>query len=160
MDQPKTYSETEAERFFAIKFFNQTWDLLDKPNRTTEEDNIMMDRAHASLAHWRTAGTSLHLQRGYWMLSRVHSVLNHTQPSLHYAQRCLDLTRQHPDLMQDFDIAFAYEAMARANAVAGETSQSNKFIKLAEKAGQAILDAEDRKVFIESFESGDWHGLK
>lgn len=160
MADSKTYSESEAERFFAVKFFNQTWDLLEKPDRSPEEDDILIDRAHASLMHWRIAGNALNLQRGYWMLSRVHSVLKHAQSSLRYARRCLELTQQNSELMQDFDVAFAYEAMARAHAVSGDASQARKYLKMAEEAGQNIKDAGDRKVFVESLAGGDWHGVK
>jgi hypothetical protein len=34
MSDLKKYTEAEAHRFFAIQFNGQTWDLLDKSERT------------------------------------------------------------------------------------------------------------------------------
>ncbi len=61
--------------------------------------------------------------------------------------------------MEDFDIAFAYEGMARANALAGEQEQARSYHQLAEQAGQAIVDEEDRDIFFVELQGGEWFGL-
>jgi hypothetical protein len=159
MDQPKVYTEAEAERFFAIRFHGKTWDLLDKPDRTPADNEVLVDYVHASLAHWRTAGTPLHEQRGLWFLSRVYSVLGQVQSALYYANRCQELTLAHPELMQDFDTAFAFEALARAHALAGNKAEMENYLHLAQQAGDAIQEEEDRKIFKDSLAGGDWYGL-
>jgi hypothetical protein len=40
MKETKTYTEAQAERFFAIEFHGQTWQLLDKPDRTDPENEF------------------------------------------------------------------------------------------------------------------------
>jgi hypothetical protein len=45
----------------------------------------------------------------------------------------------------DFDLAFSYEALARAYAVAGETDKSQKCVQLAEQAGEQIEDQGNRE---------------
>ena len=145
--KPKTFTETEAERFFAAQYFNQTWGLLDKPDRTPDETETLIDYAHASLAHWRKAGTPLHHQRGEWMLSRVYWALGQAEVSLAHARRCKQLTDENLELMQDFDLAFAWECLARAHALAGNQKEAEECRKQAEKAGKAIQDEEDRKIF-------------
>jgi len=67
---------------------------------------------------------------------------------------------QHRDLMEDFDIAFAYEGMARASALAGEQETARQFYQLAEQAGKAIVDQEDRGIFMADLTSGDWIGIR
>ncbi len=47
----------------------------------------------------------------------------------------------------DFDIAFAYEGVARAHAVAGLKSECEKYIKLAKEAGEHIKGKEDKDYF-------------
>ena len=159
MDQSKVYTEAEAERLFAIRFHGKTWDLLDKPDRTPADDALMADYVHASLAHWRVAGTPLNEQRGLWFLSRVYSVLGQAQTALYYADLCQELTLAHPELMQDFDTAFAFEALARAHALAGNLVEAEKYLQLARQAGDGIQEEEDRKVFKDSLDGGEWHGL-
>ena len=115
MSEEKVYTEAEAERFFAIEHNGITWTLLEKKERTPEEDALMVHAAHSSCMHWLQAGTPTHHQRGEWLISRVYSVLGYADEALRHAKTCMALTKEHPDMMQDFDWAFAYEAVARAS---------------------------------------------
>jgi hypothetical protein len=160
MGEEKTFSETEAHRHFAIKFNVTTWDLLDKVDRTKEDDDLMVLSANASLRHWLEAGTGVHHQRGEGMIARVYSVLGLGEATLRHANRCLDLTEQYAAEMEDFDRAYAYEAVARANAIAGNRDQARKYLALAEEAGAAIADEQSKKVFDGDLNGGDWGGLR
>ena len=57
MSEEKTYTESEAQRFFAVRYNGTTWDLLEKPDRTKADDELMVHTAHASCCHWLAAGT-------------------------------------------------------------------------------------------------------
>jgi hypothetical protein len=160
MSEGKTFTESEAQLHFAKQFYNTTWELLDKQERTQEENELLVDYAHASLAHWRVAGTGVNLQRGVWMLARVNIVLGNTQIALQHAQHCLELTEQYKDGLSDFDFAFAYECIARAQALAGNQAEAQKFADMADQAGAAIRDEEDRQIFFDDFNGGDWYGIK
>ena len=160
MSENETFTEAEAHLHFAKQFNGKTWELLDKQERIQEENELLVDYAHASLAHWRTAGTGVHLQRGAWMLARVNTVLGHAQMALQHAGHCLELTELHKDELSDFDFAFAYECMARAQALAGNQAEAQKYIEMADKAGAAIKDEEDCQIFIDDFNGGEWYGLK
>lgn len=160
MSEEKTYTEAEAHRFFAIQFNGKTWDLLEKAERSKEDDDLMVLSAYASLRHWLEAGTGVHHQRGEWLIARVYSVLGVSEGALYHANRCLELTEQHKDLVEDFDWAFAYEGVARANAVAGNRDEALAYIKKAEKAGETIADEQSKEIFAADFDGGDWAGLK
>jgi hypothetical protein len=160
MTEEKKYTESEAHRFFAIHYHGKTWELLEKPNRTKEEDELMIYTAHASCCHWRTAGTGVHHQRGEWLIARAYSVLEITEAALRHATRCLELTNEHAGLMEDFDWAFAYECVARANAVAGNRDEALQYVQLAQKAGGAIKDEEDKKIFFAEFNGGNWNHVR
>ena len=62
------------------------------------------------------------------------------------------------DMMNDFDVAYAYESKARALALHGDKEEARKFYEMAREAGAAIVDEEDRSIFMGDFESGDWFG--
>jgi hypothetical protein len=119
----------------------------------------MLHASHASLYHWLQVGTGLHHQRGAWLISRVQTVLGNGDEAIRYANRCLELTKDYSDLMEDFDFAFAYKAAARANALAGNIEEAKKFIGLARSAGEAIKNDEDRTIFLKEFEGGEWYDL-
>ena len=160
MSEEKTYTESEADLFFAKRLNGRTWELLEKPDRTKQEDELMIHSAHASCCHWLAAGTGLHHQRGEWLIARVYSVLGIAEASLRHANRCLELTHQHAGLMEDFDWAFAYECVARANAVAGHRDEAIRHIELAQKAGEAIQEDQDRKIFFADFNGGNWNQMR
>ena len=160
MTEEKKYTESEAHRFFAIHYNGKTWDLLEKPDRTKEEDELMVYTAFASCCHWLKAGTGVNHQRGEWMIARVYTVLGLTDMALRHANRCMELTHQHADLMEDFDWAFAYECVARAHAIAGHRAEAIKHIEQAQKAGEAIKEEEDRKIFLAEFNGGNWNNVR
>ena len=150
----------EANRHFALQYNGYTWELLDKSDCTREENKLMVHSAYAPCHHWLENGTGLHHQRGEWLIARVYTVLGLEEAALRHATRCLELTEEYDDLMEDFDWAFAYECIARANAIAGNRDKALKYIALAEGAGQAISDEESKKIFLDDFNGGDWKELR
>ena len=160
MSEGQKYTEAEAQLHFAKGFNGKTWDLLDKQERTREEKELLVDYAHASLAHWRSVGTGEHLQRGAWMLARVYTVIGNPQLAAQHAAHCLELTEQYKDLLSDFDFAFAYECMARAQALTGDRAEAQRYIAKADDAGKAIQDEEDRQIFFDDFNGGNWYGVR
>jgi len=151
LSEEKKYTEKECHKKSAVDCFNLVWSLLDKKERTKEDDDKMVHAAHASRFHWGEIGTAVEFERGEWQISRVYSVLNKPQSALYHAKRCLEICKENS--IGDFDIAFAYEAMARAYAVAGKKSESEKYVQSAEKAGEQIKSKEDKKYFFSELQT-------
>ncbi len=160
MSDATNYSLEQAQNKLAKIYFNKVWDYLEQTDRSPADDEAMVHAVHTSCYLWMQIGTPLNHQRGEWQVARVYSVLGLADSALRHANRCLELTQKHQELMQDFDIAFAYECVARANAIAGNAETANKYISLAEAAGEEIKDKDDRKVFIDDFNGGPWQGIK
>jgi hypothetical protein len=74
----------------------------------------------------------------------VYSELGRAEPALHHARRCLELVEQNPDVMEEWDLAAAYEALARAHAVAGAAAESARFRDLGLEAVGKVEDVGDR----------------
>ena len=146
MIEEKKYSEKEAHKKFAVDCFNGTWSLLDKKDRTVEEVDKMIHTAHASRFHWGEIGKPVHFERGEWQISRVYSVLKRSEPALSHAKRCLEICNENN--IGDWDIAFAYEALARAYAIAGDKTECEKYLQLAKQAGEMIKKKEDKNYFL------------
>lgn len=147
----KMYTEEECNKKFAVDLFNYVWSLLSKQERTVEEDEEMVNAAHASCFHWSKVGIPVNLQRGEWLISHVYAVLKRAEPALHHAKICLRLTEEHK--FRDFDLVYAYEGMARALAVSGNKNERNKYINLAKEAGNEIKEKEDRELFFNDLKS-------
>lgn len=142
MSEEKKYTGQECHMKFAVDLFNLVWNLLDKKDRTKQEEDKMVHAAHASRFHWGEIGTAVNLTRGEWQISHVYSVLNRPQSAIYHAKRFLEICQENN--IGDFDLAFAYEAMARAYAVAGKKTDCENYIELAKKAGEKIKSREDK----------------
>jgi len=141
----------EVHTTLAKSLFNQTWSLLDKMDRSQKDEIQMIHGAHASRHHWGKVGEPIQFERGEWLISRVYSVLGRSESALFHAKECLRVCREND--IGDFDIAFAYEAVARAHAIADESVLAEKYIELAKGAGAIIEDKGNREYFMGELES-------
>jgi len=137
----------ETHRTIGVELFNKTWEMMDKSDRSDQDNALMLDYAHGSALHWSYCGTEVNRQRAYWLLSRVYAVQGVGQMSVFFAKLCREVTESFQREMADFDIAFSFEALARAYAVNGDKKLAKENFLLAEAAGREIKDAEDRKIF-------------
>jgi hypothetical protein len=137
----------EEHRRLGAELFNSTWDLVDRNDRTVDEDDEMVHRAHASAYHWLHAEgvTAANRARSHWLCSHVHSLAGRPESALHHAERCLALVQGSPTEMKDFDLPGAYEALARAHAVAGDSAEARRFLELGRAETAKIADPEDRE---------------
>jgi DNA-binding transcriptional MerR regulator len=133
-----------THRALGVTLFNHTWTLLEKADRTPDETDEMIHAAHASRFHWGRAldAVPANLARGEWQCSRVYAVLGRAEPALWHAQRCVAINEAAG--VADWDIASAYEAMARASAVAGDRAATAEWKAKAEAALDGIADQDDR----------------
>lgn len=138
-------------RAMAVETFNRTWDYLDKDMRTAEENDMMVHTAHASRYHWSQVGTPLEFERGDWQLSRVYASLGKAAEALHWAKHCLNTCLENE--IAGFDLAFAFEAMSRAHAVAGNWKEADMYLQNAKQAAKGIEKEEDRKYFVSQLDT-------
>jgi hypothetical protein len=132
------------ERQLAAGLFNYVWVLLEKPDRSAEDDDRMVHAAHASRYHWEVAGGPVQWARGEWQCSRVYAVLGRFEPALHHARRCLELATRHG--LSPFDVGAAHEALARSYWMAGDAAKTAEHVALARAQSAGISDEEDRAI--------------
>jgi DNA-binding transcriptional MerR regulator len=140
-----------AERQLAAALFNRVWSLLELETRTEAEEAQMIHAAHASCYHWMQVGEPVNRARGEWQCSRVYSVLERPEPAMFHARKVLEICQREG--IADFDLAFAYEALARASAVAGDTDEARRWAELARGACAEIADDGDREIVLSDLES-------
>jgi DNA-binding transcriptional MerR regulator len=138
--------DAATHRALGVALYNHTWTLLEKSDRTPAETDEMIHSAHASRFHWSRAEGSepVNLARGEWQCSRVYAVLGRGEPALWHARRCVEINEASGQ--GDWDIASAYEAMARASGVAGDTDAAAEWKARATTALDGIADQDDREV--------------
>jgi DNA-binding transcriptional MerR regulator len=143
--------DPQVQRKAAADLFNHTWTLIEKPDRTQRETDLMVHAAHASRFMWEDIGEPVNHARGEWQIARVYSIVDRPEPALHHAQRCLQIVEEHG--VGDFDLACAYEALARAHATAGERDAARRCEALGREAAARIADADDRDLVIGDLDS-------
>lgn len=139
--------DAATQRQLGVDLYNATWTLLEKPDRSAAETDELIHRAHASRWHWaRAAGsTEVNLARGEWLCSRVYATLGRGEPALWHARRCVEINEAlGDDARESWDLAAAYEAMARASFAAGDSASGGLWKSKATDAVAAITDADDR----------------
>ena len=108
----------------------------------------MINYAKASLFHWRKSDkyTIENKQRGKWLISHVYAILGKLDEALLYAKETLKITKDND--LKDFDLAYAYESMARAYSIANNQNESKKWYKKAKVAGELIVNEKDKEYFL------------
>jgi dGTP triphosphohydrolase len=152
--------EQKMHHYMGIEMNIQTWNLLEKEDRNEQDDARMVNFAQASLYHWRKSHKyePVNEQRGQWMLSRVYAGLSNGKEALSYANEASRLTNEQN--LKDFDLAYSYEALARANAALGNKKECVQWLEKAQEAGTLIQSEEDKKYFISDLESAPWFDCK
>jgi hypothetical protein len=143
------FDQKAAHKYFSTNCFNNAWDLIDKTDRTPAEDEEMIQLSLASHYHWTQrddyspTGASI----GYWQTSRIYALLGQAENARRYGQLCLEASQAED--VTPFFLGYAYEALARAEAVAGNREKSEEFINKAKAAAEKIGKAEDRNSLLD-----------
>lgn len=151
MSSEQSEIDAATQRRIAVDCFNAVWGFMEKADRTREEDDTMLHMAHASRYHWGIIGAPVNLARGEWQVSRVYTVLGRPEPALYHANRCLEICEANS--IGDFDLAFAYEALSRSYALAGDAAHRDEYYEKARRAGEHISRVEDRELLLTDLES-------
>lgn len=133
----------EEHRALGVELYNRTWELLE----ARAAPDVLVHTAHASAYHWLHAAgaTTAHRARSHWLCSHVYAVLGRAEPALHHGERCLSVVSSAPDEMSEFDLPSAYEALARAHAVAGNGDEARRFLELGRAETARMADGDDRE---------------
>ncbi|MDX6474636.1 MAG: hypothetical protein QOH95_147 [Gaiellaceae bacterium] len=129
-----------VDRQLGVDLFNGTWRLID----SREDDSLLEHMAHASAYHWAVAPECApeNRARGEWLVSRVYALTGRPEAALVHARRCLDWCERHA--LADWDLAFAYEALARASKVGGKDADAARYLEHARSV--KIAKDEDREL--------------
>lgn len=149
MEDRKSLELQKAHEYFSVECFNRAWNYIDKPVRTPEEDEEMIRLTLVSHWHWtqRSDCTPTNLSVGYWQTSRVYALLGQADNARRYGKLCLDISVSASLL--PFYVAYAYEALARAEAIAGDYEQKAHYLKKARSTAEEMVDEESKKMLLD-----------
>ncbi|MFW9930588.1 MAG: hypothetical protein ACFFD1_14460 [Candidatus Thorarchaeota archaeon] len=145
MSKELTEEQKKFHKDIAVKCFNKTWDYIDMNQRTTEDDQTMIQLAHTSRYHWGVVGKPDNWCVGDWQISRVYALLKQPELSLKFAQSSLKICLDNG--IKDYQLASAYEGIAKAYSLIDKV-KSREYIAKAKKAVENIKDPEDKKLIL------------
>jgi len=134
-------------RRFAIELFNRSWDLLEQTDHSSDDDAEMLAAAFGSAFHWAQVGTAENRALGDHQIAKVASHVGQPALALHYARRTLEAIEIGH--FGHWQVAAAYEGMARACAAAGDIAGRDYWVQRCTIALGAVPDAADRSVVAE-----------
>lgn len=138
-----------AHQFFAAQCFNAAWDLMDQSHRTAEEDEQMLRLSLASHWHWtqRSDYTAKTQSVAHWQTARIYALLGQADNARRYAQLCLQAS-QNQDVPPLY-LAYAYEALARAEAVAGNKQEMARYLAEARQIANTIAESDSKQQLLD-----------
>jgi hypothetical protein len=147
-----TFNEKEAHEFFSTEYFNRTWDLIDKEEtRSAEENMTMLHMAIVSLWHWtqREDATAENLSVGYWQVSHVFNLIKQPNNARTYGL----LSLKYAEELEPFYKAYAYETLARAEMQTNSRVVMKFYLDKAYEMVEQIESTEDRELLLKDLET-------
>lgn len=143
-ERPSADEIARWHREFAPTAFNNTWTLLDKAERTREQEEEMLAATFAQRYHWYSVGEPKNWAIADWQVSRVAAVLGYAELSRRFGERSLELAEEHD--LGPFVKGFAHEAIARAAADVDDVETFTEHLEMAKAALPEIEDSHEREV--------------
>ena len=143
-----------AERWHrttAVEQFNATWDLIDRADRSDDDDLDMVLSAMTSRWHWGRVGGAQQRATGDWQVAHVLSLLGQGPLALRFARR--NLATASAEGWSGWRLASAHEGMARASAAAGDWPGRAEHVAAAEAALAAEPNDGDRAAIADQLAS-------
>ena len=144
----------EGHKKFGPDLCMLAWELIEKPDRTPEENDLMLNAVHASAFHWSQLEGHIDDQKWKHSFAIAHNQITYAYieignvaQSLYHANRCLEYFNKYGE--GGFPIAYGYECLAKAYDLAGDVKKRNEAIKTAIEKGNMIPEEQFRTSFFE-----------
>ncbi len=153
MTNSPNFDPTIAHQHFSVTCFNQAWDLIEKPNRTPAEDETMLRLTLTSHWHWtqRADYGPKSSTVAYWQSARIYALLGQATNARRHGH--LSLEAAQSEGIAPFYLGYAYEALARAEAVAGNQAKMTQYLNQARQVAETVPDAEAQKTLLADLET-------
>jgi hypothetical protein len=145
------FDPRDVHRHFSAACFNDAWTFIEKPTRTAEENERMILLSMASLWHWtqREDCAPRNLAVGYWQASRVYALAGLAGEARRYGELCLQYSRPEPP----FYLAYAFEALARAEKAAGNPGLAAQYRAEAARLAEQVQEEDDKKLIVDDLKT-------
>jgi hypothetical protein len=161
MSHKPEFDIDNAHRWFGAEFNNRIFPLLEKYDRTVEETEEMIAMAYASTLHWGkySKHSAANRARGENMIATTLAYAGRKEAAMHHAKRNHDIVLNNKSEMSDFDVSYAFMAMARSLALNGDSKKAKEYYDKCQQSIEVIKDQKDKEIVESDFRSGPWYGI-
>ncbi len=155
-------ADDDPNRRFAVDLNNEVWSRLDAGHLDPDvaDRERVLYAAYASAHHWHVVGNVANHARAEHLISRAACIAGFPDQALYHARRCVELVEGAADAMADWDLGFALEALARAQAATGDVGAARATYSRATEVAEAIADPDERTIVEGELAREPWFGLR
>ena len=132
------------QRRLASQANNHAWSLSERSVRNAEEDEQMLQAAHAAMYFWNIVGNENNKAHAAQLLAHAYAKLNLPQPASHY------LAKAEPAMLsgkaEPWERALASAVAANVAAAKGDEASHREHYARAVEQVAALPDPEDRAI--------------
>lgn len=141
-NQPNAEDTAAWQKRLAAQANNRAWDLSEARSRTPEEDEDMLQAAHAAMYFWKRVGDAGQRAHAAQLLAHVYALLRLPNPAKHY------LAQSQPHFLQQpsahWEQALAHAVAAHVAAAVGEAAAHAQHYLQAEHLLASLDHVEER----------------
>ena len=123
---------------------NHAWSLADQDSRTADEDEDMLQAAHAAMYFWKIIGNARNHAHAAQLLAHVYALLRLPNPAHYYHAKSssfFEVSENAP-----WETAFLHAVAANVAYVSGQTAKHRESYGKAVEVIQGLADPEDQKI--------------
>lgn len=143
-EEPSAEDLALWQRRLASHANNRAWALAEALSRSADEDEQMLQAAHAAMHLWRPVGNARNLAHAAQLLAHVYALLRLAHPAQHYQ------TRSQPVFFaadaDPWERALAHVVAANVAAASHDAGAHRQHYDRASALIDALPDAEDKRI--------------
>ena len=132
------------QRRLASQANNRAWALAEALHRTPDEDDEMLQAAHAAMYFWKIVGNAGNNARAAQLLAHVYALLKFPRPAAHYLSKSLPYFL-HNDCAPSA-LAFAHAIAAHVASADGNEEAHSRHYAQALAAREQIPEPKEREI--------------
>ena len=143
-DRPTPEDTARWQRRIAAQANNQAWTLAEAPQRSADEEEDMLQAAHAAMHLWKIVGNELQRAHAALLLAHVYALLRLPNPAAHYLAKTGTALFAAP--AQPWEQALAHAVAANVAAARGDAAAYAEHLRQATEGTAALADPEERSI--------------
>ncbi len=143
-EKPSAEDTALWQRRLASQANNRAWALSEQHSRTADEEEEMLQAAHAAMYFWNIVGNANNKAHAAQLLAHAYATLKLPNPASHY------LAKSHPVFMAEsaepWERALAHAVAANVAAARGQATEHAEHYRQATERVAALPDPEERAI--------------